>query len=305
MINIGLRFALYATLLPLFGLAVFGLYGPILSESGTKPVVPLRWLLIVGAVLGLLLSLLGTVVMTAAMMGVGIADVAVEDVGVMLTAMAAGTALLFRALALALVLVTALLLPRWPTTTRIASAVSAGLALATLTWAGHGGMETGRLGLVHAGSDVAHLLAAGAWLGGLLALASLLFSPRPSASHLASTHLALTRFATVGTVAVGLLVLTGLVNGWLLIGIDRLPMLWTSLYGQLLLIKLALFVVMLALAASNRFRLTPALGRNLTSADPSRRVGDLRISLAVESAAAIAILALVAWLGTLSPPVSA
>ena len=113
------------------------------------------------------------------------------------------------------------------------------------------------------------------------------------------------RFANIGTVAVALLVLTGLINAGLLIGIDRLPMLWTSLYGQLLLIKLALFAVMLALAATNRFRLTPALGRILASADPSRRVGDLRISLAAESAAAIAILALVAWLGALSPPVSA
>lgn len=305
MLNIGVRFALYATLLPLFGIALFGLYNPFDAGGRTEQVVPLRRLLIVGALLGLLLSIVGAIVMTAAMMGVGIADVGAGDVGAMLTAMAVGTALLFRALALGLVLVTAVLLPRWPATMRIASAAGAGVALATLTWAGHGGMDTGRRGVVHAGSDIVHLLAAGAWLGGLLALAILLFPPRPSANRLASTHLALTRFANVGTVAVALLVLTGLINGGLLIGIDRLPMLWTTLYGQLLLTKLGLFVVMLALAATNRFRLTPALGRTLAAIDPSRGVGDLRISLAAESCAAIAILALVAWLGALSPPISA
>ena len=107
-----------------------------------------------GALLGLLLSILGATVMTATMMGVGIADVGAGDVGAMLTAMAAGTALLLRAFALALVLVTAVLLPRWPATMRIASVVGAGIALAALTWTGHGGMDAGRRGLVHAGSDM-------------------------------------------------------------------------------------------------------------------------------------------------------
>jgi putative copper resistance protein D len=59
---------------------------------------------------------------------------------------------------------------------------------------------------------------------------------------------------------------------------------------------------MLGLAAANRFRLTPALERVIGTGDTKSAIGALRKSLAIETGAAIAILALVGWLGTLEPP---
>src|SRR3546814_11704396 len=67
---------------------------------------------------------------------------------------------------------------------------------------------------------------------------------------------ALAGFAGAGTLLVALIVLSGLVNGLILVGFDNVGELGTSLYGQLLVIKLVLFGGMLVLAASNRFRLT-------------------------------------------------
>lgn len=86
------------------------------------------------------------------------------------------------------------------------------------------------------------------------------------------------------------------------VGPANLAALPTTLYGQLLIAKLVLFAGILGLAASNRFRLTPALEASLDNGDHATAVAALRRSLALESAIAITILAAVAWLGLLAPP---
>ena len=58
-----------------------------------------------------------------------------------------------------------------------------------------------------------------------------------------------------------------------------------------------LVALMLALAGLNRWRLTPALERGT----PQQATRHLRLSLTVETIAALAIIGLVAWLGTLDP----
>jgi putative copper resistance protein D len=101
---------------------------------------------------------------------------------------------------------------------------------------------------------------------------------------------------------VALLVLTGLVNSWFLVGPAHLGALLTSAYGLLLGAKILVFAGMLGLAAINRFRLTPGLGAALAGAPPQAILAALRRSLLLETAAAIAVLALVSLLGTLAPP---
>ena len=102
---------------------------------------------------------------------------------------------------------------------------------------------------------------------------------------------------------VAILVATGLVNSGFLVGWPGLQHLWASLYGQLLTVKLVLFAGMLAMAAANRFRLTPALGQALGDAMPTAEaIAALRKSVALETAAAFGVVALVAWFGTLAPP---
>jgi putative copper resistance protein D len=95
------------------------------------------------------------------------------------------------------------------------------------------------------------------------------------------------------------------VNGLFLIGLENLGTFGSSLYGQLMIAKLLLFSAMVVLAASNRFRLVPDFERSLDAAEPVVALRALRRSLAFETGCAIAVLALVAWLGTLEPPMSA
>ncbi len=145
------------------------------------------------------------------------------------------------------------------------------------------------MGLVQRGFDAIHLGAASLWLGALMVfLASL--AGQPDRPRLVER---LSRFARTGTVVVALLALTGTANA-LLIGREG----WspTSGWSLLLAAKLVLFLAMLGLAAINRWRLTPALAANAPGAE--RR---LIRSLGLETACALAIVALVAMLGLLDP----
>jgi len=101
----------------------------------------------------------------------------------------------------------------------------------------------------------------------------------------------------MGTLIVATLAVSGAINGEVIVGLAQLPALAGSRYGWLLGAKLALFLLMLALAAANRWRLGPAL----ESGAPQRALTHLRLSLIVETGAAIVIFGLVAWLGTLDP----
>ncbi len=158
----------------------------------------------------------------------------------------------------------------------------------------------------HLIADIVHLLAAGAWIGALAALGALLCRPASAMSgdHLRLTHRALEGFSLIGTVIVALIVVSGLVNSWILVGPAHLLSMGTMLYGQLLVAKLALFGIMLGLAAANRFRLTPAFSLAIKGGGTLPTIGQLRLSVICETIAALAILGLVAWLGTLEPPMS-
>jgi putative copper resistance protein D len=164
-------------------------------------------------------------------------------------------------------------------------------------------MDDGRTGTFHLVADIVHLLAAGIWVGALASLLWMLATAQEDST--AASHQALAGFASVGTASVALVMASGLINSWLLVGPQNLLSLGTTLYGQLLLIKLALFAGMVALAAGNRFRLTPALANARTPGDARHALQRLRLSLTLETFAAVAILGLVAWLGSLEPPVSA
>src|SRR3546814_21022557 len=87
-----------------------------------------------------------------------------------------------------------------------------------------------------------HLLAASAWIGALAAFV-LIFVQRKDDDRgdLPLAHRALAGFAGAGTLLVALIVLSGLVNGLILVGFGNVGELGTSLYCQLLVIKLVLF----------------------------------------------------------------
>ena len=300
---IAIRFALYADLMVLAGMAAFTLYAFTAPERTASSLIPLRPIVLVLALLGLILSGLGLLALAAEMMGADFFPVETAHVRMILVETAIGTAWIVRMLALAIVLAAALALDRYPTAMRIAVLLAASAAIATLVWTGHAGATEDVWGTIHRLSDIVHMLAASIWVGGIASFGWLLFRPlgmRESTS-LAVAHRALKQFSRVGTLVVGLIILTGLINSQVLIGAANIGRIAITPYGQLLLAKLALFGLMLALAAANRWHLTPGLEAGMASGDVAPAIMALRKSLIAEGAAVLFILALVAWLGTLEP----
>ena len=302
-IAVAIRFGLYLDLMALFGLPLFGFYGLRGVERSVEGVRSLRRLYALTAAAGLVFSGLGIIVLAASMSGVPLGQVDASSISLLVFETTIGTAWQVRMAALVLVLGAALFLNVAKHVPASLIAVAGGVGLATLAWGGHATATEGTAGTIHLGSDVIHLLAAGIWTGALLSLSYLLFRPRRKITdaHVGITHRALASFAFVGTAVVTLIVLTGLVNSWFLIGLQGAGSILASFYGELLIAKLLLFLLMLGLAAVNRYRMTPALEAAIARSDHSAAVNGLRATLAVETGSAVFILALVAWLGTLAP----
>lgn len=172
-----------------------------------------------------------------------------------------------------------------------ARAVCAGLLLFTLVISGHAAMNGGWLRIVHRANDGIHLLSGGAWLGALvpvLAVLPLLYDPRWQQD----ARLALTRFSTAGHVAVALVLLSGIANTMLVVA--SVPSDWSRSYQLLLVVKIGLVGVMVTLAIVNRYVVVPRLGRR-------RFPLALKLATAAEVGLGVAVVALVAWIGTLPP----
>jgi putative copper resistance protein D len=297
---IAVRFGVYLTLAALFGLSAFGLYGLHRNERGHA--LALRGWLGASAASAFFLSACWLVLTASSMADVPPWPIDRSAVDAVLASGAIATSWKVRMIALLLATL-ATSRGKWLWIVALCGAVS----LATLAWTGHGAVDEGTSGWIHLGSDVLHLIASAAWVGALLGLVLLVTRPisEVDSDYLGMTHRALHGFGRVGSIVVATLVITGLTNSWFLVGYENVPSLLLTPYGQLLSAKLALFGAMLALAALNRFRLTPRFEEAMASHDHVSAMGALRLSLAVEAGCVIAILALVAWLGTLAPPVSA
>ncbi|MEV4333832.1 copper resistance protein CopC [Streptomyces sp. NPDC049597] len=121
------------------------------------------------------------------------------------------------------------------------SVVAAGIAA---TWALSEHASTGIQPGIAMPVDVLHLLAVAVWLGGLATLLTALYRA-PSVEREA-----VRRFSTAALVSVAVLAATGLYQSWRQVGT------WSALtgtrYGQLLLLKIGLVVVLVAVACISR-----------------------------------------------------
>jgi putative copper resistance protein D len=271
------RFDLMADLALLMGLPLFWWA---MGMAGSRVV------LVVLALGGMALSALWLLASGASMTGTPMLPPDWATAEILLTMTPIGPVLAVRAAALLAALALAL-----AGRTRLVL-IPAAVAAATIAWTGHAGATEDMTGTLHRAADVAHIWAASGWIGALAALLHAVTARRPNVDRVA---VMLAKFALLGTVFVATLVVTGVVNSLMIVGIADLPALAGSRYGWLLGAKLLLFAGMLGLAALNRWRLTPALERG------DGAIAALRLSLAVETGAAIAIMALVALLGTLDP----
>jgi putative copper resistance protein D len=201
---------------------------------------------------------------------------------------------------LALVLATCLAFDRFPPAHWLALAAALGLTVA-IAWTGHAGSTPGDRGNLHLAADALHLVAAASWIGGLLPLVLLLAAVRRDdpARSAAVAGETIRRFSTLGMVAVATLVATGLINSWILVG--SFHALLAAEYGQVLILKLVVFAVMLAFAAVNRFTLTPQLAA--ASGRDRRAVRQLTRNSVVEIVLGFIVFAIVGLLGTLHPAI--
>jgi putative copper resistance protein D len=183
---------------------------------------------------------------------------------------------------------------------RLTVALSAAL-LASLAGVGHTLIHEGITWIIHLSADGLHLLAAGAWLGGLVSLFYLVATALRTSSpddDVEASNAAL-RFSSMGYVAVATIVASGLLNAWLLVG--SFANLITTPYGQLLIVKLCLFGGTLALAALNRFWLVPSLIRDNKPRGSAAGLFKLRGHILGEQALGLLIILIVSAIGTMEP----
>jgi len=302
---IAARFLHLATVMILFGLALFPLYSyP--SRVGELPAELGRWL-------GMSLRLVALLALASALAWglLAIANMAgtlgaVADRDTLLFVLGEtnfGRVWVFRLVLFAVLL--ALMIGRrgsqryrnW-----VVPSASA-LLLLSLAFVGHTQTRDDGLRILHMGADGAHLFAAGTWLGGLLALGYLLALARQSPSeHTADASAALVRFSGIGSIVVATLIGSGLINSCFLVG--SVGKLMTTPYGQLLLVKLCLLFGMLALATLNRFHLVPSLVRAKENSQPVlSSLRSLRRSVFGEQVLGLIIVLVVSYLGTMEPAI--
>ncbi len=163
--------------------------------------------------------------------------------------------------------------------------------LATALQAGHGhaaAMASGFSLLLASG--VLHLLAAGAWLGGLVPLLLVVAVASPKEGAMAARW-----FTPLGKLCLVVIAATALVQGWVLVA--SLPGLVGTGYGWMVLVKAALLGVLFAFAVANRYRFAPALLRD----DPASARRVLVRSIGVQTGFGVAVVAAAAVLSSLAP----
>jgi copper transport protein len=201
-----------------------------------------------------------------------------------------GTA--FIAMTLGFALVTALLFLAWLTdrAALLWPAFLLGLGFASgLSLSGHSAADAGSSWKSQL-ADWAHLSAACLWIGGLIQLVVVVWPLMPEARRAA--FLAFSRLATV---CVGVLLLAGVY-----LSILRLPQLedlWTTGYGQVLLLKIGLVSLAFAWGGLHKLVAVPAVARGNDGV-----IGRLRGSLIGESMVGMAVLLVAAVLVNAEPP---
>jgi putative copper resistance protein D len=244
------RGAFVASVLSSFGATLFlSVLAPALLRrlEGSKAATRVVWCSLVAAFMA---GLAWLVFETAVIVDAESFVQAVATVPLVLSETRFGQVLGLQALALAIA--AAAMASRRPTGPMAAACLT---GIACLLEAGHShafAMSHGPSALLL--SQALHLLAAGAWLGGLLPLLLVMREVPLDLAALISR-----RFSTLGVVSVTILAATATFQGWVLAG--GLRGFTGTAYGAVLLIKAALFAGLIALAAHNRFRLTPALAR--------------------------------------------
>ncbi|ECM8553156.1 copper homeostasis membrane protein CopD [Salmonella enterica subsp. enterica serovar Typhimurium] len=123
-----------------------------------------------------------------------------------------------------------------------------------LAGVGHATMRDGVAGTLQQINHALHLLCAAAWFGGLLPVVYCMRMAQGRWRQHAIS--AMMRFSRYGHFFVAGVLLTGIGNTLFITGFTAI---WQTTYGQLLLLKCALVVLMVAIALTNRYVLVPRM----------------------------------------------
>jgi copper transport protein len=276
----------YAALLLLIGAAFFRLL--VWPRDTTR-----QWpgaLLVGTAIVGVVAAYAGVVFQGAVGAGVSLGHALDAEVIQGSIDTRIGNAWLLRALAWACLLVFVALMPKAKSRLEVLGlALPAGLIVGTLPYAGHADTQSPKALLIP--SDVLHVLAAGAWLGGLVLLLVCFW---PSRGAVPGAAEATKRFSRLALIAITVLVLAGSLQAWFYVG--SVGALFDTTYGLALLAKTVLLMAIVWLAAGSRRRT-----RTLTDSGNDSNVS-LRRSMRAEVVLAVLVLAATATLVRAAPP---
>lgn len=140
-------------------------------------------------------------------------------------------------------------------------------------------------------TDALHLTAGAVWLGGVVALAIVLPSMRSRRTEVAAL---VSRFSSVAAGVLALLVVSGTLTGW------RILQSWDNLfgttYGRLLLVKVGIALLVMAIAAWNRWRLLPRVSGAVGHADGVAATGLVGRTVLAEACLLLAVVAVTGFL---------
>ena len=267
----------YAALLFLVGAFTFAAI--VWPRAGLPVAWPRRWVAGAAAV-GLVTALLGIGLQGVLGAGVGLGDALDRTIIEGSLDTRTGDAWAIRAGAWLVVTILVTTAPRPPQRWLIALAATALMVVVvSLPLAGHADTHSPEGVLV--ATDLVHVLAAGVWLGGLVALLAV-YWPRPGEDGIRATA----AFSRLALPAMLVLVAAGILQGWIYLG--SLTEIVSGTYAIALLSKLVLVGVIVALATRSR-RSVEAL-RGGGASPGIRRVMLAEVALAVLVIAATAVL---------------
>jgi len=153
-------------------------------------------------------------------------------------------------------------------------------------------------------ADAIHLIATALWAGGLVALWRIFYFDRQNHLSASLTAQAVQRFSRLALVSVFLLLATGAYQSWIHVG--SLNILLNTQYGNVLALKLALFLAMFAFGTLNFLSTKQQLSRWANTNDAAHQVGQRAFKrIGAESLLGLSILSVTGLLTVLPPGVHA
>jgi putative copper export protein len=153
-------------------------------------------------------------------------------------------------------------------------------------------------------ADAIHLIATALWAGGLVALWSIFYFGRQNHLSASLTAQVVQRFSRLALASFFLLLATGAYQSWIHVG--SLNILLNTQYGNVLALKLALFLAMFAFGTLNFLSTKQQLSRWANTNDAAHQVGQRAFKrIGAESLLGLSILSVTGLLTVLPPGVHA